>query len=683
MTTENIPTIAEVQEAKLNMDSITEFIQSTMDTLVDQYGGTRKTLRGVESEVDNLISDKTDELDQVITDAQNSAIEGLQVLGETPLNGGVWAAGQTFNSYLEFMIYNDIKYKLLPSTSLPYGPTDTTPDLVFVQPYGELSEASISQGEKQSTSLSVYPSSFSETASITAPYNECPVGTNALRDAVNNKIYRTSKEVSGVITALDFTTGVATIGGVTVTISRQFKVENDILNVREFGAVGDGITNDGPAIQSALDYAASIQGAKVKIPKGNYLTLQTLRLTKGTVLEGDGVGTPTSPDGVSTIRAGANLTYLVTQVDESDPDQPFTISNLSIHGNKDNGFTVGTGLALRGRSIRVLNCIISDCTGTGLHLLSTNFDSFDPSWVNWVRGCLVSRNDEYGIKNESSDSFFSENYFSDNAKNWQKISGGNIWQGNHFDNAEVGLQVVWDDLWYDFNPVAYRMADRFVGNYFDNNIIGLQIDGTTTGSSPSRAESQMIYNANRFRANNLHVDFIGLTGCSFLNAVFTENVDKASDINPSDPLNGLVGGLRWTNCADGMLVGCYFDRTYTYEGSLVAAPPYYLTEYVPMFIDRPSNCILRSTRKGDNGGTSGLYSERHTIAQILSGQTSVTVEHRLLGQPACVTTGQRGGGAGQFYAQRVTNITETTFDIEVDSAVATDQVFHWQASFTQ
>ena len=42
-------------------------------------------------------------------------------------------------------------------------------------------------------------------------------------------------------------------------------------NIREFGACGDGVTEDTAAIQSAVDAAAKT-GGKVIVPPGNYLT---------------------------------------------------------------------------------------------------------------------------------------------------------------------------------------------------------------------------------------------------------------------------------------------------------------------------------------------------------------------------------------------------------------------------
>ncbi|HCU19070.1 MAG TPA: glycoside hydrolase, partial [Bacteroidales bacterium] len=43
-----------------------------------------------------------------------------------------------------------------------------------------------------------------------------------------------------------------------------------LLNVMEFGAKGDGATDDTPAIQKALDTAGKTYGA-VFIPEGNFL----------------------------------------------------------------------------------------------------------------------------------------------------------------------------------------------------------------------------------------------------------------------------------------------------------------------------------------------------------------------------------------------------------------------------
>ncbi len=57
---------------------------------------------------------------------------------------------------------------------------------------------------------------------------------------------------------------------------------NSFFNVKYLGAVGDGICDDAPAIQSALDKAEN--GGKVYIPAGNYRIGRTLYIGDGTTV---------------------------------------------------------------------------------------------------------------------------------------------------------------------------------------------------------------------------------------------------------------------------------------------------------------------------------------------------------------------------------------------------------------
>jgi len=61
-----------------------------------------------------------------------------------------------------------------------------------------------------------------------------------------------------------------------------------ILDVRDFGARGDGQTDDGRAIQAAIDTAASNGVGKIYIPTGTYFIDQTILLRNNTEIYGDG-----------------------------------------------------------------------------------------------------------------------------------------------------------------------------------------------------------------------------------------------------------------------------------------------------------------------------------------------------------------------------------------------------------
>ena len=51
---------------------------------------------------------------------------------------------------------------------------------------------------------------------------------------------------------------------------RSHSTESEPLNLRDFGAVGDGVTDDGPAFQSALDALAAAGGGTLFVPEGKY-----------------------------------------------------------------------------------------------------------------------------------------------------------------------------------------------------------------------------------------------------------------------------------------------------------------------------------------------------------------------------------------------------------------------------
>src|SRR5436305_1213643 len=68
------------------------------------------------------------------------------------------------------------------------------------------------------------------------------------------------------------------------------------LNVRDFGATGDGATKDTAAIQQALDRCSVLGGGEVLVPAGNYLT-GAIALRSNTLLRlEEGASLMGSPD---------------------------------------------------------------------------------------------------------------------------------------------------------------------------------------------------------------------------------------------------------------------------------------------------------------------------------------------------------------------------------------------------
>lgn len=89
--------------------------------------------------------------------------------------------------------------------------------------------------------------------------------------------------------------------------------ERDIVSVKDFGAVGDNLTDDTAAIQAALNYINSVGGGEVYMPRGTYRTSAPLLIYNHTALVGDGsmatkiIKTNNAVSNIGTILAPARL----------------------------------------------------------------------------------------------------------------------------------------------------------------------------------------------------------------------------------------------------------------------------------------------------------------------------------------------------------------------------------------
>ncbi|MBP1988789.1 glycosyl hydrolase family 28-related protein [Paenibacillus eucommiae] len=117
------------------------------------------------------------------------------------------------------------------------------------------------------------------------------------------------------------------IGTVLVSTSgARFKRSFDgLLNVRWFGAKGDGIHDDADAIQKAIDQAQAIF-----IPDGTYIIKKTIQISKSnTIISGAGRST-------TTLKAGVAIDYVffLKPANEANnfPLQNITMSKFAIHG---------------------------------------------------------------------------------------------------------------------------------------------------------------------------------------------------------------------------------------------------------------------------------------------------------------------------------------------------------------
>lgn len=215
-----------------------------------------------------------------------------------------------------------------------------------------------------------------------------------------------------------------------------------IFNVQNFGAKGDGITDDTAAIQSAIDAAAAAGGGQVYMPTGTYIVSGgeepsdgCLMLKSNVYLYGDGMG-------ATTVKVADGSDTKITGVIRSaygEETHDFGVSNLTIDGNRDsttgkidgwfNGYIPGE--EGYDSNVTLDSVEIKDCSGYG----------FDPheQTVNMVIKNSVSHGN--GLDGFVAD-FLSDSTFENNVA---------------YDNDRHGFNVVTST--HDFtltNNIAYN-----------------------------------------------------------------------------------------------------------------------------------------------------------------------------------------------------------------------------------
>ena len=106
--------------------------------------------------------------------------------------------------------------------------------------------------------------------------------------------------------------------------------ENNIWNVKDFGAVGNGRTDDYTALQRAVNTVLRKGGGTIYFPAGTYTISQTLRIT----LEGDAPLTlTTDPVGGATIQTEAEAEGSVLYVNHPNVTVEKVSFNQNVTGN--------------------------------------------------------------------------------------------------------------------------------------------------------------------------------------------------------------------------------------------------------------------------------------------------------------------------------------------------------------
>ncbi|MCL4368171.1 MAG: hypothetical protein M1337_03210, partial [Actinobacteria bacterium] len=160
------------------------------------------------------------------------------------------------------------------------------------------------------------------------------------------------------------------VGSLLVTAAMA---SGSLFNVTDYGAKGDGVTNDAPAIQQAID-AAAAAGGTVSIPSGTYLVNSTLNLRSGSSVVG------TAGQTVLTMPAKSSTTFILSGTSLANVTLDGLTLRASAYTDNVSGVYLVGAKNSQARNLRFENLVYGLKLGSG------------PIGSGWVVDNIVARN---------------------------------------------------------------------------------------------------------------------------------------------------------------------------------------------------------------------------------------------------------------------------------------------------
>lgn len=341
----------------------------------------------------------------------------------------------------------------------------------------------------------------------------------------------------------------------------------EIHSVRDYGAVGDGITDDTAAIQAGINAVADIGGGVISCPPGSYAINSAIEVKEGVTFEG--FGSTLKPVGGSTLR-----NFVTIQSDNAQiqnfvfeggtmvgpivaPPEPYTFGlykGLGIYITK-------TSAPIKG--VRITNIVFKNfpssavLSGAGAGVNAIAYDLI-------VAGCRAETMQTYTTA-ETSAVFHLHGC--DNSKLEDCTVVGYNWKGFYFANASVSHIT----RCHSFGGTAGH-ASHYLTGCTDCSIEDCTHSGNLTGFGFKCFNSArpVVTNFHAFQPYQAGL-FSGCTGFSG-ELIFSEGMDGAFlgvDGDLSRPTSGSLSQLFAVRSTDGTLAAHTGIKFTNYAGCVV------------------------------------------------------------------------------------------------------------------
>jgi hypothetical protein len=260
------------------------------------------------------------------------------------------------------------------------------------------------------------------------------------------------------------------------------------VNLKDFGAVGDGIANDTDNIQAAINYCLANEKS-LYVPAGSYLLTSQINVTlydassgRGLIIQGEGWS---SKFIINHTGVGFYVTCLpsfgVFQAEfynlyftdgSSSPDKIIhnngaintTIRNCIFHNA-----TVTTGCVVNDNAygLRLQECIFHGIVGTGA-FYATTADLSTYSYVNEITGCDFSTV-TIGVEMQGCNAFLVSNTV------FQECNIG--FYANPVSTQTVAFNISFETCWFERNTVWDIQLDSTLSYWCEASIKNCQFSG--------------------------------------------------------------------------------------------------------------------------------------------------------------------------------------------------------------
>jgi hypothetical protein len=246
---------------------------------------------------------------------------------------------------------------------------------------------------------------------------------------------------------------------------------NTFINVKDFGATGNGSTDDTTAIQTALTLAGTISGSIVYFPTGIYIVSATLTYPGNTELLGSG---DNDSGTILRVKSGVALTTPVLASTDwynnaTTSGNPVIIRDIKIDGNSATSGTAAHGIVSMNYWSIFERISISTVSGDGFLLTASNQAGTHISntcveakisrlQVRSAGQCGIHVKDSGSPLNSCTDGFLQDCIVQSSGTNAINIEMGAGWlvSGNHIYGTGTSAIVV-----------SKCYATRIIGNYVD------------------------------------------------------------------------------------------------------------------------------------------------------------------------------------------------------------------------